>query len=128
MNPYYELPNLGNNFRRRSAANDEGGAVNIDSLLSVATLRLVNGLEQAVAAVTRWRRRRAAVRELSALSDHHLADIGLHRSQIQSTVEEIDETGAQPSWRRDRSWHRAAGAAANDNDRPTAAQIVGLRG
>ena len=38
-----------------------------------------------------------AIRELQALSDHHLTDIGLDRSQIVSTVEDIIETGGQPA-------------------------------
>ncbi len=36
-----------------------------------------------------WRRRRATVRELSVLSDHMLQDIGLHRGEIRSVVEEL---------------------------------------
>ena len=32
--------------------------------------------------MARWRRRRFAIRKLQALSDHHLADFGLDRSQI----------------------------------------------
>jgi uncharacterized protein YjiS (DUF1127 family) len=64
-------------------------------------LRLVNGLESAVrrsvGGISRWRQRRTAIRELQALSDHHLTGIGLDRSQIVSTVEEIIETGGQPA-------------------------------
>ncbi len=66
-------------------------------------MRLVNGLESAVrrsvGGISRWRRRRTAIRELQALSDHHLTDIGLDRSQIVSTVEEIIETGGQTAAR-----------------------------
>ncbi len=36
-----------------------------------------------------WRRRRNTVKELSALSDRLLEDIGIHRSQIRSVVEEL---------------------------------------
>ncbi|MFQ5935896.1 MAG: DUF1127 domain-containing protein [Acidiferrobacterales bacterium] len=34
-----------------------------------------------------WRKRRTAIRELRALDDHTLKDIGLSRSQIPSVVE-----------------------------------------
>ena len=34
-----------------------------------------------------WRKRRIAIRELSALNDHTLKDIGLHRGQIPSVVD-----------------------------------------
>ena len=46
----------------------------------------VLGLGQAL---NTWRKRRAAVRELSALSDRMLQDIGLHRGEIRSVVHEM---------------------------------------
>jgi uncharacterized protein YjiS (DUF1127 family) len=100
MNPYYELPNLGSSFQQAHA--DRPGR-QIDRLLSIGALRLVNGLGSAVrrsvGVISRWRQRRTAIRELQALSDHQLTDIGLDRSQIVSTVEEMIETGGQYSSR-----------------------------
>ncbi len=53
--------------------------------------RLVEGFRAA-------RRRRAAIGELSALSDRSLKDIGLHRSEIRSVVDEMSR-GAAPAQR-----------------------------
>ena len=139
MNPYYELPNIGNSIQHRSAP--ERPDLQIDGIVSVGALRTVNALEsllgRVAARLSVWRRRRAAIRELDALSEHHLADIGLHRSQIVSTVEEIIETGGQPAGRRARSWHgtgtRPSQDSANDNQaRPlfggeTAARVASLQ-
>ena len=60
---------------------DIGGGVSLQALEG-----RVSRLRQALSV---WRRRRAAVGELSVLSDHMLKDIGLHRSQIRSVVEEL---------------------------------------
>ena len=57
--------------------------------LAAAFRRLAGGL-------SRWRRRRRAIRELQALSKHHLADIGLERAQIVSTVEALLEARDRP--------------------------------
>ncbi len=101
MNPYYEPPNLGSSFRQAHADRPERPGRQIDGNPSIGALRLVKGLELAlrrsVGGISRWRQRRTANRELQALSDHHLTDIGLDRSQIVSTVEDIIETGGQPA-------------------------------
>ncbi len=101
MIPYYELPNLGSSFPQARADRPERPGYQIDGIPSIGALRLVNGLESAVrrsvGGISRWRQRRTAIRELQALSDRHLTDIGLDRSQIVSTVEEIMETGGQPA-------------------------------
>ncbi len=101
MNPYYALPNLGSSFQQAHADRPERPGRQIDGISSIGALRLVNGLESAVrrsvGGISRWRQRRTAIRELQALSEHPPRDIGLDRSQIVSTVEEIIETGGQPA-------------------------------
>ncbi len=70
---------------RRVVADIAGGA----PLRSLETgvSRLVEGFRAA-------RRRRAAIDELSALSDHALKDIGLHRGEIRSVVHEMARAAA----------------------------------
>ena len=58
----------------------------------------VDTLSALTAAWQRARRQRAALRELEALSDHMLHDIGLSRSELYSIVAEV--TGAAPATRR----------------------------
>ncbi len=101
MNPYYELPNFGSTFQQAHAGRPDRPGRQIDGIISTGVLRLVNGLESAVrwsvGRISRWRQRRTAIRELQALSDHYLTDIGLDRSLIVSTVEEIVKTGGRPA-------------------------------
>ncbi len=70
---------------RRVVADIAGGA----PLRSIETgvSRLVEGFRAA-------RNRRAAIGELSALSDHTLKDIGLHRGEIRSVVHEMTRAAA----------------------------------
>ena len=65
---------------------DIGGGVSLPALGN----RVVR-LGQALSAA---RRRRAAIGELSALSDHALKDIGLHRGEIRSVVDATTRAAA----------------------------------
>lgn len=47
------------------------------------------GLSSAYRAHRRWRQKRAAIRELSGLSDYLLRDIGMHRGDIRPVVESL---------------------------------------
>ncbi len=49
---------------------------------------IVDAVQQGTEALQRWHRRRVTYRELLALNDHLLHDIGLHRDQIPAAVEE----------------------------------------
>ena len=65
----------------RRVVADIAGGVPLRSL-ETGVSRLVEGFRAG-------RRRRAAIGELSALSDRTLADIGLHRGEIRSVVHEM---------------------------------------
>ena len=70
---------------RRIVADIAGGA----PLRSIET-----GVSRLVEGFRATRRHRAAICELSALSDHALKDIGLHRSEIPSVVHEMTRAAA----------------------------------
>ncbi len=59
--------------------------------VSLGATRLAEGvgaaLRQVANGLRRWRQRRIAVRELQALSDRQLLDIGIDRARIVSVVE-----------------------------------------
>ena len=85
MSVHYELSDPGGSFRQAHAEPLERPLKGLAS----AFRRLAGG-------IARWRRRRRAIRELQALSAHHLADIGLDRAQIVSTVEALLEARDRP--------------------------------
>ena len=55
-------------------------------------MSVINMLVAARAALAERRDRRRAYEELAALDDHSLADIGLHRSQLDGTIERLFES------------------------------------
>ena len=98
MSACYEPCNLGSSFQQDHVGR-RGRQIDgqIDGIPGIGALRLVNGLKSAVrrsvGVISRWRQGRRAARELQALSDHYLTDIGLDRSQIVPRVEKMIETG-----------------------------------
>ena len=96
MSACYEPCNLGSSFQEGYVGRP---GRQIGGIPGIGTLRLITGLRsavrRAVAGISRWRQRRRAIRELQALSDHYLTDIGLDRSRIVSTVEQMIETGGR---------------------------------
>lgn len=56
---------------------------------AITTLRVVTLFERIFDAITSWRSMRATEQALSDLSDAQLADIGLHRGDIQQVAEKL---------------------------------------
>jgi uncharacterized protein YjiS (DUF1127 family) len=63
----------------RAAASHAGSRTGILPILAAATARWWEGYRN-------WRQRRAAIAHLRSLSDRHLADIGISRSEIEFAV------------------------------------------
>jgi uncharacterized protein YjiS (DUF1127 family) len=61
----------------------------VPPLGAVTTFRFVSLLEGGVGSIVAWRRARATERALRKLSDHQLADVGLHRGAIAGLAEDL---------------------------------------
>ena len=99
MYPDCGLPDLAGSSRRAQAERPERPSRRIGGFPSIGALRpaeaLASALRPMVGAISRWRRRRKAIRALQGLSDRHLRDIGLDRDGIVSRVEESIEAGVR---------------------------------
>lgn len=93
VNPYCKHPNLGSNFQQAHSDRPKRPDRQINGIPSIGALRLVNGPES----VARWHNRRPAIRKPQPLNDHYLKDIGLNRSEIVSSAEEIIEVNTHLS-------------------------------
>ncbi len=100
MNPYAEFARIPRPQNGPEGSGPGFGADPLAETLSRAAFRAVDAVEAAVGAFIERlradRRRRLTIRELSALDDHSLRDIGLQRSQIRSVAHAL-AAGEQPS-------------------------------
>ncbi len=58
----------------------------------------INAVRSAAASVAHWHKRRIAIRQLMALDDHILKDIGIRRSDIYSVAGERLKTSRGEPW------------------------------
>ena len=76
--------------RAATPANDDLARRGLEKPIAVHAGQSVSAIGRAIVGAfegfKRWRTRQASIRELSALNDHMLRDIGIHRSEIRSVV------------------------------------------
>lgn len=93
MNPYMLLPwiKVQPPTKSRHPLQAESKTSNADELVSIWAYRSVARIEAlavgAIESYRHWRTRRTAVRELRALDDRLLRDIGINRGDIENAVD-----------------------------------------
>ncbi len=118
------------NYRSREVpANDNRAMIGfanegLDLSLSATAYRVIDGIgglvTKGLGTLRAARARRSSIRELDRLSDHMLADIGLHRGEIVSVVDALIAGGTpRLSERVVRGAPKPAGGPATVNDNVT---------
>ncbi len=82
MNPYTLFPLTAQRASAITGPINEDLSVVVDRLVAVA-----NFAGAIAGAITKWHKRNKAIRELSALSDHLLKDIGISRGEIRAVAD-----------------------------------------
>ena len=114
---------------RRVPANDNHAMIafangGLDLSLSSIAYKVIDGLDglftKGIATLRAARVRRRSILELERLSDRNLADIGIHRSEIVSVVDDVIAGGApRRSERVIRGTPKVASAPVSANDDTT---------
>ncbi len=119
-------PVLTNTHRPATPANDDHARRAFDNPIAVHADESVSAIGRAIVGAfegfKRWRTRQASIRELAALDDHMLRDIGIHRSEIRSVVEGLLKGDAERT-----VVGRSAAARTKIDDVPAAANDDGAR-